>query len=338
VIWTPGPRRDNVEAMPEPDVEHPDSGPLVAQGHEHRPVELLGPSAEVEQIVRRASPARLALHVGAVVVVLAGGAVGAWAGRAWWAERRARTTRMAHVPGARVRIGNDRGPPEEAPEHEVTLGAFDIDVTEVTVGAYAACVRQRRCTPPQKGELCNWGREDVDEHPINCVDHDQAAAYCDWVQKRLPTEKEWEYAARGDDGRRFPWGAERPSPSRANLCGAECRLFGARLGRVWPAMYESEDGFPLTAPVGRFPAGRSPFGLEDTGGNVREWTSSPFCAYPETSCGNEQEYVIRGAGFLTHFEMNVEATTREAIGKNEALEVLGFRCARSAASGAQRAE
>jgi formylglycine-generating enzyme required for sulfatase activity len=198
----------------------------------------------------------------------------------------------------------------------------------VTVAAYAACVKRGRCTPPRKGDLCNWGKEGLDDHPINCVDRDQAAMYCDWVGKRLPTESEWEHAARGDDGRRFPWGDDPPTPDRLNVCGAECRLYGANHGRAWPAMYEVEDRFPLTAPVGSFPAGRSPFGLQDTEGNVREWTASPFCPYPAESCGNEIEYVIRGAGWNHHFAANVEVTTREAIGKTEALESLGFRCAR----------
>jgi formylglycine-generating enzyme required for sulfatase activity len=321
--------------MPEPDVEPPDleppaSGVGVAQGHEHRPEELQGPGVEAERIVRSASPARLALRVGVVVAVLGGGAAGMTLGRAAWAEHRARTAPVAHVPAARVRIGNDHGPADEAPAHEVTLGAFDIDVTEVPVAAYAACVAARRCTAPQKGSFCNWGKPDVDDHPINCVDHGQATAYCAWVGKRLPTEKEWEHAARGDDGRRFAWGAERPTPDRVNVCGAECRLYGARQGHDWPSMYEHDDGFPLTAPVGAFPRGRSPFGVEDTGGNVREWTSSPFCPYPDERCGNEQEYVIRGAGWQTHYEMNVEVTTRDAIGRDEASEVLGFRCARGA--------
>ena len=317
-----------MRAVTDPDAPHDEAGPVVARDVDERPVEIHGPGAELERLVRRASPARLLLRLALGAAVLAGLAAGARLGRDAWLLRKARRAPMAHVPAGRVRIGNGHGPPEERPEHDVTLRAYDIDVTEVTVGAYAVCVKERRCTPPLKGDFCNWGKEDVDDHPINCVAHEQAAAYCSFLGKRLPTEKEWEHAARGDDERRFPWGSEPPTGKRVNACGAECRLYGARRGRVWQAMYEDDDGFPLTSPVGSFPAGRSPFGLHDTEGNVREWTSSPYCPYPAERCGNEREYVIRGAGWANHFETNVEVTTREAIGKDEALEALGFRCAR----------
>ncbi len=290
--------------------------------------DLGGPHSEAERLLKNASPGRFAARLVLAVLVLGGAALGVWVGRDAWHARLARHAPMAHVPAATVRIGNAAGPPDEQPEHEVALGAYEIDVTEVTVGAYAACVREARCKPPLKGDFCNWAKEGLDDHPINCVDHEQAAAYCDWAGKRLPTEPEWEHAARGSDRRRFPWGDARPTAAHLNACGSECRLYGAKRGLVWPAMYDLDDGFPLTAPVGSFPEGRSPFGLHDMEGNVREWTASPYCPYPAASCGNELEYVIRGAGWSNHFAMNVEVTTREAIGKAEALEQLGFRCAR----------
>jgi formylglycine-generating enzyme required for sulfatase activity len=304
--------------------------PEAAPGLEpdQRPIEIHGPGSEVEKLVRHASPARLALRLLLVAVTAAALAFGALRARDWWAERLARAAPVAHIPAAKVRIGNAHGPPEERPEHEIALNAYDIDIHEVTVAAYATCVKRGRCTAPRKGDYCNWGKENVDRHPINCVDHQQAAAYCAFVGKRLPTEKEWEYAARGDDGRRFPWGNDRPTPERLNVCGTECRLYGADHHRAWAAMYELADAYPLTAPVGSFPAGKSPFGLLDIEGNVREWTASPYCPYPAETCGNDIEYVIRGAGWQNHFVMNVEVTTREAIAKNEALEALGFRCAR----------
>jgi formylglycine-generating enzyme required for sulfatase activity len=306
----------------------PDPEAVVARDRDDRPIEIHGPGSELEALVRKASPARLALRLLVTAVLLAAAAYGALLARDAWAERRARTVPMAHLPGGPVRIGNARGPAEEKPEHEVTLAPYSIDLHEVTVAGYATCVKRGRCSPPQKGDFCNWGKDKVDDHPINCVDHEQAVAYCAFVGKRLPTEKEWEHAARGTDGRRFPWGKERPSPRLLNVCGAECRLYGAKRGRVFHAMYEQEDPYPLTAPVGTYPEGRSPYGLYDTEGNVREWTSSPYCPYPEETCGNELEFVIRGAGWANHFEMNVEVTTREAIGRYEALEALGFRCAR----------
>ncbi|APR80521.1 serine/threonine kinase [Minicystis rosea] len=293
-----------------------------------RPIEIHGPHAEAERIVQRGSPARLALRLAVAVAVLAAGAGSMLRARLWYAERLARRAPMVHIPGGPVRIGSDHGPPEERPEHEVVLRPFDIDLTEVTVAAYAACAQRGPCTAPRRGDFCNWGKQSLDDHPINCVDHAQASAYCAWAGKRLPTEKEWEHAARGGDGRLYPWGDGAPSADRLNACGIECRAYGAEHGRSWPAMHERDDGFPLTAPVGSFPAGQSPYGLFDLEGNVREWTSSPHCPYPEERCGNEIEHVIRGVGFSHHLVSNVEITTREALPKTEALETLGFRCAR----------
>lgn len=295
---------------------------------DQRPIEIHGPGSEVEKLVRRASPARLAFRLSLLAVLLGGLAFGAYRARFFWAERLARAAPVAHIPGGKARIGNAHGPPNERPEHEITLDRYDIDVHEVTVAAYATCVERGRCTPPRKGDFCTWGKENIANHPINCVDHDQAASYCAFVGKRLPTETEWEYAARGDDGRRFPWGDDRPTPDRLNVCGAECRLYGADRGRAWPAMYELADPFPLTAPVGSFPTGKSPFGLLDVEGNVREWTASPYCPYPAETCDDEIQYVIRGAGWQSHLTTNVAVTTREALAKSEALESLGFRCAR----------
>jgi len=288
-----------------------------------------GPGSEAERIVRRASGGRLAIKMALVVVAVGAAGAGVYFGLDAYREREARHAPMAKIPPASVQIGAPHGPPEERPVHAVSIAAFEIDVTEVTVGAYAVCVKRGRCTPPVKGDFCNWGQSGVDEHPINCVDWTQAKAYCAWVGKRLPTEKEWEYAARGSDGRRFPWGADPPGPKLLNVCGAECRLYGAKRGRVWNAMYDYDDGWPLTAPVGSYPAGDGPFGLKDMAGNVWEWTASPYCPYPVEECGNSQEYVIRGGGWTNQYAMNMEVTTRNAVGRTEAVEALGFRCCRS---------
>lgn len=290
--------------------------------------ELRGPGSELEAVVRRASPARLVLRLLLGAVLLGGLGAGGWYAREAWIERKAREVRMVRIGAATVTIGNDAGPEIERPAHQVTLAPFDIDLTEVTVAAYAACVKRGRCTPAIKGEFCNWGKDDVGDHPINCVNHAQATAYCAWVGKRLPTEKEWEHAARGSDGRRFPWGADKPGPTRANVCGSECRLFGAHRNRAWNAMHDYDDGWPLTAPVSSFPDGHSALGVADMGGNVREWTSSPFCAYPDDACGNALEFVIRGGGWTTHYPSNLEVTTRDGISRSDAAEALGFRCAR----------
>ena len=94
-------------------------------------------------------------------------------------------------------------------------------------------------------------------------------------------------------------------------------------------MHEFDDGFPLTAPVGSFPEGNTPEGLKDMAGNVWEWTSSPYCQYPDEECGNHIEYVIRGGGFLSYHPRNLEVTTREAMPAKDGTHTVGFRCAKT---------
>ena len=151
---------------------------------------------------------------------------------------------MVPVPAGTFRMGSpdEIGDANEHPQHKVTLSAYCIDRTEVTVKAYAACVAAKGCSTPslpvsgagnsaddvkRYGRFCNRG--DRPDHPVNCVDWNQAAAYCTWAGKRLPTEAEWEYAARGTDGRVYPWGTQqitsspvRKSAQRVLRSGIEC--------------------------------------------------------------------------------------------------------------------
>jgi len=148
---------------------------------------------------------------------------------------------------------------DEQPEQVRSTGAFAIDRTEVTVEAYRACVDAGACSAPGTEEGCNWASAGRERHPINCVDWFQAAAYCAYRGARLPTEWEWERAARGDDGRPNPWG---DSP-------ASCLL----------AMIDEGSGNgcgagDVTAPVGSRPEGATPEGVVDLIGNVWEWTGS----------------------------------------------------------------
>ena len=130
----------------------------------------------------------------------------------------ARPSRMVAFPSGTVVIGAGSDPaypgsewePEDGlglPRHEVHVEAFELDATEVTVSAYGECVTAGACTTEglvltsELGDYCNWGKSSRGNHPINCVSWHQAEAYCRWAGKRLPTEVEWEYAARGGAGR-----------------------------------------------------------------------------------------------------------------------------------------
>ena len=304
------------------------------------PPSYSGTADEAEKLIRSASPMRMLLRFGGLLVVLGLAAGGAYLGYRSYCLDRARNAPMVKFASGLAHIGNDLFD-TEAPAHDVSLAAFALDTTEVTVRDFATCFERGGCTEPIKGDYCNWGRdEDVAKHPINCVTHDQAIDYCKWVDKRLPTEKEWERAARNPSSEKtpkklgayqgnYPWGIEAPTPKLTNVCGKECSVFGAKKSQNWPMMHEFDDGYALTAPVGSFPDGNTPDGLKDMAGNVWEWTSSPYCEYPTEECGNHTEYVIRGGGFLSYHPRNMEVTTREALAGKEGTHTVGFRCARS---------
>jgi formylglycine-generating enzyme required for sulfatase activity len=241
------------------------------------------------------------------------------------------------------------GDSDEQPQHEVTLSAYCIDKTEVTVAAYAKCVAAKGCSAAPlttnwsndtaesrktSSQRCN--REDRPEHPINCVDWGQAAAYCTWNGQRLPTEAEWEYAARGNDGRLYPWGQAAPSATRLNACGSECTSKDtAKRRRIpWKAMYDGSDGWETTAPVGSYPEGRSPSGALDMAGNVWEWTADWYGAYSKLAETNPQgpstgtSRVFRGGGAGTVHTTKVRAANRSWTPPETRDFDLGFRCAR----------
>ncbi len=294
--------------------------------------------AEAEAVLARASGGRLLLRLGLGLWVAAGLGVGGY-----WGYRRveaggARGVPMVSFDGKRVLIGNDgRGREdrersvEERPAHEVEVRPFSLDVTEVTVEHYRICVKQGACDEPVKADPCNFHRADRLEHPINCVTHEQAERYCAWVDKRLPSEVEWEYAAGGGGHKRlFPWGDALPTGKHLNGCGLECTHSAEMSSRALRNILGEEDGFPGTAPVGSFEAGDTLDGVKDLAGNVWEWTSSQVCTYPAHRCGVGEERIIRGGAWVNRYLLTFEVTTRERRLRTEPSEAVGFRCARDA--------
>ena len=254
---------------------------------------------------------------------------------------------MTYIPAGSFLVGSSPGDDvrmDETPQHPATLDAFCLDTHEVTVAAYGACESCEPAPTTVKGKemtqkaadfwskFCNGGRDDRADHPINCISYNQAEAYCKANQKRLPSEKEWERAARGSDARAYPWGNVAPAPHHANACGTECStMLTAMLqdtgsDTTWSAMYDDADGAPSTAAVGSFKAGASQEGVMDLAGNVWEWTASSYCNYDEDSCV-ESRRVLRGGGWHDSDASTIRATRRSPGAPSGRGWAIGFRCA-----------
>jgi formylglycine-generating enzyme required for sulfatase activity len=262
---------------------------------------------------------------------------------------------MATIPGGKYFMGSDdpKADDDEKPQHQVALSPYCIDLREVTVADYKACSDNGECK--RAAAAVEWPditeREKktysaactiqdpakLGQHPINCVDWDMSRQFCEAKGKRLPTEAEWEFAARGPDGRIYPWGDEAPDETRLNACGAECVDWAKKVGENLPPMYKGSDGFPMTAPVGSFPKGASRYGLLDVVGNVWEWTSDWAGDYPKDGKpmsdpkgpASGTERVIRGGAWNGAFAAWVRPSQRYQFAPTAKTHVIGFRCAKS---------
>lgn len=210
----------------------------------------------------------------------------------------------------------------EQPPHRVWLDAFYMDTYEVTVGEYGVFLQHTGYRPLPR-DVAIYAP--TPHHPVVRVSWDDAAAYCQWAAKRLPTEAEWEKAARGEEGRTYPWGNDALSGKRANYCDAQC-------DSSWKER-QDEDGYAYTAPVGSYADGRSPYGIADLAGNVAEWVQDWYdAAYYQQSAErnpvNDQAAafrVLRGGSWYL-WPVHLRTAYRSRYTPAGRLHNVGFRC------------
>lgn len=231
------------------------------------------------------------------------------------------------IPAGSFLMGTDDGHESERPVHKVVLSKFAIAATEVTVAQYRKCVEAGVCSEPDSDQLCNWGKIGKENHPVNCVDWDQAKAFSEWAGGRLPTEAEWEYAARsGGCDVVYPWGNEEPSCDYAVM--QDCRVMESMPTGTWPVCSK--------------PAGNTIQGLCDMAGNLWEWVFDKPSNYPAGNVTNpsgpttddeSDERVGRGGAYQVRpwkLATDELRTTRRNSGYSfTRSRLLGFRPARS---------
>ncbi len=228
---------------------------------------------------------------------------------------------MVMIPAGEFMMGSDENDGrigfevgvDSMPRHKASVKAFLMDRNEVTIGAYRKFVAATKHAPPAIWKDYKEFGYPVPEndHPVIDVNFYDAEAYCRWAGRRLPTEAEWEKAARGTDGRIWPWGNEL----------VRDRLNSEESGRVW------------TTPVGSFPADASPYGLHDMAGNAMEWTSSIFQSYPgasRTIAPDKKFRILRGGSWGMPANPFARAAHRHFRLTDLAQPDFGFRCAKDA--------
>lgn len=245
---------------------------------------------------------------------------------------------------------------------DAAVQTYCLDRSEVSAAAYAQCVGAGSCQATRRESAlpdvalrasvrrraaaalaaqCNSGAAGRGQHPMNCVTFEEAEHYCSWRGGRLPTDAEWTFAVEGVQGRAFPWGSARPSPVLVNACGSECKGWHSaeRLQSLFDGqMYDGQDGYAATAPVGSFPGGGTPEGIVDLIGNVAEWTAGSVEVYDgEPGADTVASRVVRGGAFTSSQAALETPVLRQYLGGNERNRSVGFRCAFSLAEAAKQA-
>jgi len=232
---------------------------------------------------------------------------------------------MVYVPEGNFSMGSDNGRIDERPVHTVYLDAYWIDRTEVTNAMYAQCVQAGACKSPSSTSSNRshsyYDNGQYADYPVFGVDWNDASAYCKWEGARLPSEAEWEKAARGTDGRTYPWGNSSPTCTLASL---------PSLG------YGTSPCVMNTTAVGSYPDGKSPYGALDMAGSVWEWVNDWYSGtYYSQSPGSNPtgpasgDYrVLRGVSWDNNVE-NVRSAYRYRVDPTDSDNLFGFRCSRS---------
>jgi len=244
---------------------------------------------------------------------------------------------LVFVPEGEFLMGSDPGEPyfwgAEAPKHTVYLDAFWIYRTEVTNSMYRLCVEDGDCKKPQEifshTHESYFNNQEFDGYPVIYVTYDDAQVYCEWAGARLPSEAEWEKAARGETGFLFPWGNDELQNNLANFCDEGCPGHSMEVTELG-----FDDGYRDVAPVGSYPAGASPFGALDMAGNVLEWVADwyavDYYSYsPQINPKGPESgtrHIIRGGSWWGTRD-GLRPAARASKSQNFSSDKVGFRCA-----------
>lgn len=215
---------------------------------------------------------------------------------------------------------DDEKPPK--PDRE-TVARMRMGQTPVTAAAFNRCIKDDGCTAPNDSDLpnCNLGKHP--DHPMNCLNYEQASSFCHWLGGRLPTAVEWEYAARSGEARMYPWGDTPLDGKHANFCDKNCpNALPPEKKKEYLAKgtvdSSQDDGFAATSPVGSYPAGNTKWGLKDMAGNVWEWTTTPLAT-------DRTKIEIRG-GSWSQDARTLRTTMHGGFAPDADGADLGFRC------------